>query len=126
MKSDWFALNGGAGSSTIAGAGRIGQVKKPPFYDVAFNYIELPMDRLVARSSKAPPPASIQQKAQAPIKAPAAAAKPTVPAQTPPATTKRERRATKVEEAPAAPEIKVTETGGWGVGGILGGWWGRK
>lgn len=118
MKTDWYAFNGGkAIPSPDSGK------KKPMFYDVAFNYVELPMDKLLARSSNAKPAAP----APAPVaKATTSQAKP-MALQTSTGATAKEKRATKVEEAPPpVPEPKIVQSGGYGLGGILGGWWGKK
>lgn len=126
MKTDWYTLNGGL--PTTSGSANH---KKPTFYDVAFNYIELPMDRLQARASGNKSPASA---ASAPRKSsiPAAPPSPVASKGTTQQTSaggesKRERRA-KVEEAPPPPAVepKIVQSGGLGLGGILGSWWGRK
>ena len=120
-KMEWYTFNGGQ----ISAAGPDGTTKpfkKPLFFDVAFNYVELPMDNLIARST-----AGVKTPTPAPP-----AIQPTVVKSTPtPAEPssdprkEREKRSTKVEEAPP-PEVKIVQTSSLGLGGILGGWWGRK
>lgn len=124
MKMEWYAFNGGA---PVASAPAGGEHKKPMFYDVAFNYVELPMDKLIARSKAGKAQAAAPLKAQAP----AAASKAMAPQVSAGATAteggRKEKRSTKVEaERPPSPEVKIVQSGGLGLGGILGGWWGRK
>lgn len=121
-KMDWYAFNGGAPTSLSED-----KHKKPMFYDVAFNYVELPMERLQARATDA----HLGAKARAPTNAPpialAVADRGTAPqASSGTPVEKRERRATKVEDAPPAPEVKIVQSSGFGIGGILGSWWGRQ
>lgn len=125
IKMDWYAFNGGA----VASAPEVGH-KKPIFYDVAFNYVELPMERLQARAGAgqpgAKPRATLKPAIDATIAAPAAGRG--IAPQTSGATAengKRQRRATKTEEAPP-PEVKIIQSSGFGIGGILGSWWGRQ
>ena len=44
-KKDWFSYNGGAAAGTVDRATH----KKPLFFDIALNYVELDMDRLQER-----------------------------------------------------------------------------
>lgn len=125
MKMDWYTLNGGLPTTTSGAANH----KKPTFYDVAFNYIELPMDRLQARASgnkNPPPPASAPRKASIPAAPPSPVTSKGPMQQT--ATGGESKRRAKVEEAPPPPvvEPKIVQSGGLGLGGILGSWWGRK
>jgi len=123
LKLDWYAFNGGAASSLPQD-----KHKNLMFYDVAFNYVELPMERLQTRAggqagaktgvtAKAPPGVSTE--------AGRAIAQQTTSGPTT-ENGKRERRMTKVEEAPPTPDVKIVQSGGFGIGGILGGWWGRQ
>jgi signal recognition particle subunit SRP68 len=108
LKRDWFTFN--AGSPTPDNRA----YKKPLFFDIALNYVELDMDRLQQRTGKEPPPTPaptkiLQQQPQLPLAQKGLSAK------------------AKVEEIlrPATPEPKA-ETPGGGLSSLLGGWWGRK
>jgi len=116
---DWYAHNGGQLEVDSAGV-KAAPHKKPLFFDVAFNYVELPMDRLLARASKGG--ATPAKPTVAPVPAAkAAAAEPAGEGRK-----DREKRSTKVEEE-ALPEVKIVQSApSLGLGGILGGWWGRK
>lgn len=104
FKTDWFAYNGGAldveSSKTH---------KKPLFFDIALNYINLDMDRLQERAGKAP--------ANVEVVAP-------VPQQ--PTEKKSAASRAKVEtiERAATPEPSAEARGG--LSSLLGGWWGRR
>ncbi|KAI0271579.1 hypothetical protein BC834DRAFT_860324 [Gloeopeniophorella convolvens] len=104
-KADWFTHNGGA----IGADNRT--YKKPLFFDVALNYVQLDMDRLQARAGKKPAPAAVV--APAPVRAE-------------PAVDKRPVAKAKVEEVlrPATPEPSAHAKGG--LSSLLGGWWGRQ
>ncbi|CAE6446261.1 unnamed protein product [Rhizoctonia solani] len=98
LKKRWFAYNGG---KTFGN-----QHEKPVFFDIALNYIELPMEKLQEKAGIAP-------KAQA--------------AKTTPAVEKRvltERKAEPEPEEPA-PALAPQQSQGM-LGSLLGGWWGRK
>jgi signal recognition particle subunit SRP68 len=98
LKKRWFAESGG---KTIGN-----QHQKPTFFDIALNYIELPMDRLQEKAGIAP-------KVQ--------------PAKTSPAVEKRvlaDRQAEVKPEEPAAAAAPQQPQGM--LGSLLGGWWGRK
>ena len=47
-KKDWFTYNGGASTSTVDH----NTFKKPLFFDIALNYVELNMERLQERAGK--------------------------------------------------------------------------
>lgn len=103
FKKAWFAFNGGQidpdSSKTY---------KKPLFFDIALNYVQLDMDRLQARAGKQPA-------------APAAKAVPSaVPEKKAPARAKVEE----IERA-ATPEPQAAPSRG-GLSSLLGGWWGRS
>ncbi|OSD05642.1 hypothetical protein PYCCODRAFT_1457166 [Trametes coccinea BRFM310] len=105
FKNDWFAYNGGAPDAESSKT-----YKKPLFFDIAVNYINLDMDRLQERAGKAPTkveatPAAASQ--QAPEKKAAAS----------------KAKVEEVERA-ATPEPSAQARGG--LGSLLGGWWGRK
>ncbi|KIJ60101.1 hypothetical protein HYDPIDRAFT_177545 [Hydnomerulius pinastri MD-312] len=100
-KNEWFASNGG----TLDGDAK--SYKKPLFFDIALNYVQLDMDRLLERAGKAPPAREKQgeREREAPVVQPAKS---------------------RLEEVvrPETPEPQVQATGG--LSGLLGGWWGRK
>ncbi|CAE6405460.1 unnamed protein product [Rhizoctonia solani] len=99
LKKRWFAYNGGKASGT--------QHQKPVFFDIALNYIELPMEKLQGK-------AGVASKAQ--------------PAKTSPAVEKRvlaERKAAEPEPEESAPTPVPQQSQGM-LGSLLGGWWGRK
>ena len=109
FKNDWFAYNGG---STFADNK---DYKKPLFFDVALNYVQLDMDRLQERAGKKKPqPAAIV--APAPV---GAVEGQLIPDKRPVARAKAEEI-----ERPATPEQGVAAKGG--LGSLLGGWWGRR
>lgn len=106
LKNDWFAYNGGSLTADNK------EYKKPLFFDIALNYVQLDVDRLQERAGKKPQPA-----AHAP--APVHAAE-EVPVD------KRPVAKAKLEEIerPATPEPTAPAQGG--LGSLLGGWWGRR
>ncbi len=108
FKKEWFAYNGGSAKASNAG------FKKPLFFDIALNYVELDMDKLQERAGKAPRPA-------VPIAAPVpVSAKASEPVG------KKSQAAKVVEETrPATPEPTQQPARG-GLSNLLGGWWGRS
>lgn len=108
LKSDWFGFNGGSVLPERDPS------KKPLFFDIALNYVQLDMDRLQQRAGKAPASAT------APVSVKGLAdQKPTITK--PPAATKAKQEEI---ERPSSPEPAATARGG--LGSLLGGWWGRK
>ncbi|KDQ54954.1 hypothetical protein JAAARDRAFT_354914 [Jaapia argillacea MUCL 33604] len=104
FKNSWFAYNGGSINPESSKAH-----KKPLFFDIALNYVQLDMDRLQERAGKksAPPKSAVSTPAPvAPEKKPVTRAK-----------------AEEVERA-ATPEPQAAARGG--LTSLLGGWWGRK
>lgn len=97
FKNDWFAYNGGKEGVDPK------TYKKPLFFDIALNYVQLDMERLEERSGKAP------SKATAVKVEPKAISKAKVEEQ--------ERAAT-----PEPPQAALSG----GISSLLGGWWGRK
>lgn len=111
-KKDWLSYNGGDATGTIGKS----TYKKPLFFDIALNYVELNMDSLTERVGK-------KVAASAPtIVAP-------VPQRAPSGTTEMKSVASraKVEEIqrPMTPEPSAAPAKG-GLSSLLGGWWGRK
>ncbi|EGN94085.1 hypothetical protein SERLA73DRAFT_171591 [Serpula lacrymans var. lacrymans S7.3] len=103
FKNEWFAYNGG----TVAGDSKT--YKKPLFFDIALNYVQLDMDQLQRRAGKAPAPAAVT--APAPVQVELEKKQPV------------KSRLEEVERAPT-PEPQAPARGG--LGSLLGGWWGRK
>ncbi|OBZ80024.1 Signal recognition particle subunit SRP68 [Grifola frondosa] len=106
FKKAWFTYNGGSVSSD----GK--SYKKPLFFDIALNYVQLDMDRLHERAGKAP---AVPQTA-VPIQAPV----PQLPQE------KKTSSRAKVEEIERAATPEPSAPARGGLGGLLGGWWGRK
>lgn len=94
IKNEWFAYNGGS----INGDNKT--YKKPLFFDIALNYVQLDMDRLQERAGKASAPVL-------------------VPVQAVPAKSRLEEVA-----RPKTPEPQTPAKGG--LSSLLEGWWGRK
>ncbi|KAH6917676.1 hypothetical protein BKA70DRAFT_1382472 [Coprinopsis sp. MPI-PUGE-AT-0042] len=113
-KREWFAHNGGSVSKDPK------EYKKPLFFDIALNYVELPMDRLLERAGKAPPPA--------PVPAAPAVQPKQQPKQQPKAEPVQEKKApakAKAEESrPSTPQPQAQSRGG--LSSLLGGWWGKS
>ncbi|KAI1784704.1 hypothetical protein LXA43DRAFT_901146 [Ganoderma leucocontextum] len=105
FKADWFAYNGG---TLDAESGKAH--KKPLFFDIAVNYINLDMDRLQERAGKTP----------APTAAPVAAPAPQV------AEKKTQVQKAKVDEIERAATPEPTPQARGGLSNLLGGWWGRR
>ncbi|EAU93341.1 hypothetical protein CC1G_08654 [Coprinopsis cinerea okayama7 len=116
-KREWFTYNGGSITADPK------DYKKPLFFDIALNYVELPMDRLLERAGKAPPPAPAQPTIAAPVAVPAGKQPPKEAA--PVAEKKTPAQKAKVEETrPATPQPQTQTRGG--LSSLLGGWWGRS
>jgi signal recognition particle subunit SRP68 len=93
FKRDWFAYNGGS-------AGAVGKTyRKPLFFNIALNYVELDMDRLMERAGKKPAVEPVPDK-------------------------KTVTKAKAEELRPATPEPPAPSRGG--LTSLLGGWWGRS
>ncbi|KAJ8091328.1 signal recognition particle subunit srp68 [Marasmius tenuissimus] len=108
FKREWFTYNGGSVD------GNPKAYKKPLFFNIALNYVDLDMDRLQERAGKQPPPQIARPAAVAPT--PAAKVE-----------TLAQKKATQIEpdSRPATPEPKSTP-GKSGLSNLLGGWWGRS
>jgi len=105
FKRDWFEHNGG-----VLDEEGIRAYKKPIFFNIALNYIELDMDRLLERAGKkehVPKPAvqaiTVQQ---------------TLIEKKPPPKARIEESQPATPEPPTAPRS--------GLSSLLGGWWGRN
>jgi signal recognition particle subunit SRP68 len=108
LKRDWFTFNGGSPTPDSD------SYKKPLFFDIALNYVELDLDQLQRRAGKEPPPTPtpigiLQPQPQFPQVQKGLVAK---------------ARAEEIAR-PATPEPKA-ETARGGLSSLLGGWWGRK
>ncbi|KAI0321138.1 hypothetical protein OF83DRAFT_1051759, partial [Amylostereum chailletii] len=103
FKNDWFTYNGGS----LAADDK--SYKKPLFFDIALNYVQLDMDRLQERAGKQKPKVA----APAPVRAE-------------PVPEKKSVQRAKVEaiDRAATPEPSAPARGG--LGNLLGGWWGRQ
>ncbi|TDL15845.1 hypothetical protein BD410DRAFT_795986 [Rickenella mellea] len=100
FKREWFAYNGGATSAERDPS------KKPLFFDIALNYVQLDVDRLQERTGKR------KVASQPAAKAPAQEHKIGT------------AKAKVEEERVATPEPKQAPRGG--LSSLLGGWWGRQ
>jgi signal recognition particle subunit SRP68 len=98
LKRDWFAFNGGSADADVQ------TYRKPLFFNIALNYVELDMDRLMERAGKKP--------AAAPIQAQPVPEKKTV------------AKAKAEELRSATPEPQAPSRSG--LSSLLGGWWGRN
>jgi len=109
LKKEWFAYNGGAPSSiNVLPDGK--KYKKPVFFDVAFNYIQSPLEKLEERAGKAK-------------------SKPADATYSPVIGTAGKKGKVDVEEELPEEVLEpiVTETSkSSGLSGLLGGWWGRR
>jgi len=105
LKRDWFAYNGGSVNADPT------TYKKPLFFNIALNYVELDMDRLQQRAGKPPvaAPSSSIKGAQARTES--------VPEKKPTPKAKAE------EHVEPTPEPKPQARGG--LSNLLGGWWNK-
>jgi signal recognition particle subunit SRP68 len=104
FKKDWFAYNGGSSD------GDAKTHKKPLFFNIALNYVQLDTDRLQERAGK--------QTVVAPTATPAKG-------KTEPILERKQVAKTKIEEVRAAsPEPQAPTRGGLST--LLGGWWGKN
>lgn len=97
-KNEWFAHNGGA----LDGDPKA--YKKPLFFDIGLNYVQLDMERLLERAGKATPATTREEREAVPA---------------PPGRSRLE-----VVVRPETPEPAAAPARG--LGGLLGGWWGRR
>lgn len=104
-KKDWFAFNGGSlGTDSKT-------YKKPLFFDIALNYVELDMERLQERAGKKPVAAKVAPQAHVPA---APAPEKTAPSRA------------RVDEMDRAPTPEPSASARSGLSSLLGGWWGRN
>jgi signal recognition particle subunit SRP68 len=120
LKNDWLAYNGGSLTADNK------EYKKPLFFDIALNYVQLDVDRLQERAGKKKPQQSQQPQpaallAPAPAHAAAAAAEEFTTAGKRPAAAKAKAEEM---ERPATPKPSAPAQGGLST--LLGGWWGRR
>ncbi|KAI0079067.1 hypothetical protein K474DRAFT_725051 [Panus rudis PR-1116 ss-1] len=126
-KKDWFSLNGGAPTSPSSDdSGKLKTHKKPLFFDIALNYVQLDMKRLQERAGKKIEATSSQQAALS-----TAAASTTTTRGISSEEKSKPTKSAKVEaiERPETPEPADNAAGTASRGGLsslLGGWWGRK
>lgn len=130
-KKDWFTFNGGQATSESTSNKAH---KKPLFFDVALNYVQLDMERLQERAGNLPTPAAADH-SETPRKATISGAKDVPVPQEQQRQVEAEKKTTLVgktlkvealerERAPT-PEPGAQSARG-GLGSLLGGWWGRK
>lgn len=104
-KRDWFAYNGGSASADPE------TYKKPLFFNIALNYVELDMDRLQQRAGKEPVVAPAVTGVSSTTKAEAVEKKSTLKA--------------KAEENLAPTANQQQAPGRGGLSSLLGGWWSK-
>ncbi|KAJ2931133.1 hypothetical protein H1R20_g5901, partial [Candolleomyces eurysporus] len=121
-KRDWFAYNGGSVTQDPKG------YKKPLFFDIALNYVELDMDRLLERAGKAPeappPAAPVPVAAPKPRPAQPQAVKAEVATQEKKPAVQQKAKVEQAEARPETPQPPAPSKGGLST--LLGGWWGRS
>lgn len=105
-KREWFAYNGGSSSSSPDSALAF---KKPLFYDIAFNELEDPLEKIQRRAGRA---VTASKKVQATSNVSAAA--------------QQQGAKAKIDDEPAALEPAPEPAKASVLGGLLGGWWGRR
>lgn len=106
FKHEWFMFNGGAVSAERDSN------KKPLFFDIALNYVQLDMDRLQERAGNIAPPPAVKNVVKAFNEG----------EQSKTAVVSR-AKAEEIERS-ATPEPSTPAVGG--LSNLLGGWWGRK
>ncbi len=106
LKNDWFAYNGGSLTADNK------EYKKPLFFDIALNYVQLDVDHLQERAGKKLQPAVLV--APAPVHA----------AEEVPVDKRPVAKAKLEIERTATPEPRALAQGG--LSSLLGGWWGGR
>ncbi|KAF5312151.1 hypothetical protein D9619_003304 [Psilocybe cf. subviscida] len=108
-KRDWFAYNGGSNASDPS------TYKKPLFFNIALNYVELDMDSLQRRAGQQPPaPVAPAKGSGAPVKAEPVVEKKPLP------------KAKAEEHAAPVPSQEATQPARGGISSLLGGWWSKS
>ena len=97
VKNEWFAYNGGSVD------GNPKTYKKPLFFDIALNYVQLDMDRLLERAGKG-------------------SSKPKEGEREPQAQPAKSRLEEVIRTETPEPPVQMRG----GLSSLLGGWWGRK
>lgn len=106
FKRDWFAYNGGSVNADPK------SYKKPAFFNIALNYVDLDMDRLLQRAGKESAPTT---PAPAPMtSAPTSKVEPV-----------GDKRRIIEDTRAATPEPSPAPARG-GLSSLLGGWWGKN
>ncbi|PPQ90461.1 hypothetical protein CVT25_014979 [Psilocybe cyanescens] len=106
-KRDWFAYNGGSVKADPA------TYKKPLFFNIALNYVELDMDRLQQRAGKQPVPPPIVAPSQTKSK------------KAEPVPERKQLPKAKVEEH-IEPVVESQQPTRGGISSLLGGWWSKN
>lgn len=115
-KTEWFMHNGGDASGTVDRR----TYKKPLFFDIALNYVELNMERLQERAGRQVEPTASGVVAPQPQRS-----LETIVSETEKAKSVVSRAKVEEIERPLTPEPTATTAKG-GLSSLLGGWWGRK
>jgi signal recognition particle subunit SRP68 len=108
LKRDWLAYNGGSVKADPT------TYKKPLFFNIALNYVELDMDRLQQRAGKQPVPAPVAPSSS--TKAPQKRTEPVLEKKPTP-------KAKAEEHVELTPEPQPQARGG--LSSLLGGWWNK-
>jgi len=114
FKRDWFAWNGGVVAADVGGKG----FNKPLFFNIALNYVDLDMERLLVRAGKQEEVVPTPQ-----VDVPQAAASQVQVQEKKPA--EKKARVAEVERA-ETPEPEQQQQQRGGLSSLLGGWWGRS
>lgn len=101
-KVEWFAFNGGSVKGDTDST-----AKKPLFYDIAYNELEDPLEKIQRRGGR-------KVESKKPV------------ASTVSAAVQQQATKAKVDETPAAAEAEPEPARTGVLGGLLGGWWGRR
>lgn len=136
-KRDWFAYNGGVPTHTPDGtslANKQQTNKKALFFNIALNYVELDMDALTKRAGKLPDSFAAAPMPSGPAPMAAGKAPASTRAAAPTSTTKGEKK--KVAQTVSKPGVPMPQQeqhkeqqrqqSKSGLGGLLGGWWGKS
>ena len=123
-KKDWFTYNGGDATNSVDRK----TYKKPLFFDIALNYVELDMDRLQERAGRqvAHPPSIVASPVPQRVGGAGGAGEKGLEEK--PVVVKSVVSRAKAEEIerPMTPEPTPVPAAKGGLSSLLGGWWGRK